>query len=82
MVKLWNFLKRNTSSLIDVLLAAAILTYLFYGSPLHKENTVLKEYKDGIQNHLTWDIKGQCYFVRPTEETTVYLIRVTDCDRK
>ena len=42
----------------------------------------LKEYKDGIQNHLVWSIKGECFFVRPHAETTVYLVRVVDCDRK
>ena len=45
-------------------------------------NPKLKEYKDGIQNHLTWDIKGQCFFVRPNDDVTVYLIRVQDCDKK
>lgn len=42
----------------------------------------LKEYKDGIQNHLTWNIKGECFFVRPNDDVTVYLIRVNDCDKK
>jgi hypothetical protein len=42
----------------------------------------LKEFKDGVQNHLVWDIKGQCFFVRPHSDVTVYLIRVSDCDRK
>ena len=42
----------------------------------------LKDYKDGVQNHLVWSIKGECFFVRPHTETTVYLIRVADCDRK
>lgn len=42
----------------------------------------LKEYKDGIQNHLTWSIKGECFFVRPNDDVTVYLVRVPDCDRK
>jgi hypothetical protein len=42
----------------------------------------LKDYKDGVQNHLVWSIKGECFFVRPHAETTVYLIRVADCDRK
>lgn len=42
----------------------------------------LKDYKDGVQNHLVWSIKGECFFVRPHIETTVYLIRVIDCDRK
>jgi len=47
-----------------------------------KPNNVLKEYKDGIQNHLIWSIKGECFFVRPDTDVTVYLIRVVDCDRK
>ena len=49
-----------------------------------KDNTPkeLKDFKDGIQNHLVWSIKGECFFVRPHAETTVYLIRVADCDRK
>ena len=42
----------------------------------------LKDFKDGIQNHLVWSIKGECFFVRPHAETTVYVIRVVDCDRK
>jgi hypothetical protein len=44
------------------------------------ENPPLTEYKGGIQNHLVWSIKGECYFVRPATNT-VYLIRVEDCDR-
>lgn len=79
---MFNYLKKHLSHIIDILLVAAILAYLFYGTPLHKEGAVLKEYKDGIQNRLTWDIKGQCYFVRPADDVTVYLVRVTDCDRK
>ena len=44
------------------------------------ENSPLVEYKGGIQNHLVWSIKGECYFVRPATNT-VYLIRVEDCDK-
>jgi len=42
----------------------------------------LKEFKDGVQNHLVWSIRGECFFVRPHSDVTVYLIRVTDCDKK
>jgi hypothetical protein len=42
----------------------------------------VKDFKDGVQNHLIWSIKGECYFVRPETEKTVYLIRVVDCDKK
>jgi len=47
-----------------------------------KKPEVLKDYKDGIQNHLVWDVKGQCFFVRPNDDVTTYLIRVADCDKK
>jgi len=47
-----------------------------------KVNPILKDYKDGIQNHLTWSIKGECFFVRPNDDVTVYLVRVPDCDKK
>jgi hypothetical protein len=35
---------------------------------------------DGIQNRLVWNIKGECYFVKPAANT-VYLVRVEDCDK-
>jgi hypothetical protein len=59
------------------------LTVLVYMQATQKpQNEVLKDYKDGVQNHLAWDIKGKCYFVRPHTDTTVYLIYVPDCDKK
>lgn len=47
-----------------------------------RQSEPLKEFKDGIQNHLVWSLKGECYFVRPNDDVTVYLIRVNDCDKK
>ena len=41
----------------------------------------LQQFKGGVQNHLVWTIKGECYFVRPATNT-VYLVRVEDCDKK
>ena len=58
-----------------------VVVILFFPMP-PKVNPVLKDYKDGIQNHLTWSIKGECFFVRPNDEVTVYLVRVPDCDKK
>jgi hypothetical protein len=59
------------------------LTVLVYLQAAQKPQVeVLKDYKDGIQNHLVWSIKGECYFVRPSTDPTVNLIRVVDCDRK
>jgi hypothetical protein len=41
----------------------------------------LKEFKGGIQNHLVWSNKGECFFVRPATGQTVYLIKVEDCNK-
>ena len=57
-----------------------VLVYLGFTTKPNVET--LKDYKDGIQNHLIWSIKGECFFVRPHTDQTVYLIRVADCDKK
>jgi len=41
----------------------------------------LGEFKGSIQNHLVWSISGDCYFVRPTNNSTVYLVQLPDCSR-
>ncbi len=74
-----NSVLRN---IMDFTILIALLYYFFFMQPTQKENPALKEYKDGIQNHLTWSIKGECFFVRPNDDVTVYLVRVPDCDRK
>ena len=40
-----------------------------------------KQFKGGIQNHIVWSIKGECYFVKPYSDDTVYLVPVPDCDK-
>ena len=62
-----------------VVVATLVSTSLM---PQPKKTDPLKEYKDGVQNHLIWNIKGECFFVRPNDDVTVYLIRVQDCDKK
>jgi len=79
---LW--LKENPIKMIGYLLIVVpivVITLAFLFKPTPTPD-VLKDFKDGIQNHLVWSIKGECFFVRPHAETTVYLIRVADCDRK
>jgi len=61
-------------------IAFIVGTFIFAGVAFVMENPVLPEYKGGIQNRLVWNIKGECYFVRPATNT-VYLIRVEDCDK-
>jgi hypothetical protein len=53
--------------------------YFIVQNELHP--TELKDFKGGIQNHLLWSNKGECYFVRPANGQTVYLIKVEDCNK-
>jgi uncharacterized membrane protein len=81
MNKISEFIKEWGSRIIflALIVVASIISSIYTYT---KPNQSLKEYKDGIQNHLVFSIKGECYFVRPHTDETVYLIRVPDCDRK
>lgn len=81
-MKFLEFMGKHGSKFVDAIIIIGLVYYFFFMAAAPKENAALKEYKDGIQNHLTWSLKGECYFVRPNDDVTVYLIRVQDCDRK
>ena len=76
-----NWLKENRFNIAFLIVLLGLFGF-FSVVKEDKKPLQLKEYKDGIQNHLTWNIKGECYFVRPNDDVTVYLIRVADCDKK
>jgi hypothetical protein len=81
---MWDKIKIYAPKVIEYTVLV-LLIYWFFVTPMFwssKTNEKLKDFKDGIQNHLTWSIKGECFFVRPNDEVTVYLIRVPDCDKK
>ena len=79
---LW--LKENCMKIIGCLLMVLPIVIIALTLPFKPTPApdTLKDFKDGIQNHLVWSIKGECFFVCPHAEQTVYLIRVADCDRK
>lgn len=80
MGKIWSFIKEWA---FTSLVIAALFCFIYMGiASKSKPPEPLKEFKDGIQNHLVWSIKGECFFVRPDTDVTVYLIRVVDCDKK
>jgi hypothetical protein len=77
--KIIDFLKRN----LIVIACGLIIGFVVYNQYINFVNPPeLKEFKGSIQNHLLWSNKGECYFVRPYSGSTVYLIRVEDCDKK
>ena len=76
-VKWWG------KTILSILTWLVLFTALFLAYGKQQDDVLkLKDYKDGIQNHLVWDIKGACFFVRPHTDVTTYLIRVSDCDKK
>ena len=82
MKNVFAWLKNNFWYLLAYVIFMSGFVFMLFEMDKHNKPAELKDFKDGIQNHLVWSIKGECFFVRPHTETTVYLIRVVDCDRK
>ena len=81
---MWDKIKLFKWKIIQIIVGVGIVcvSYTLSDRLNNHAPEALKEFKDGVQNHLVWSIKGECFFVRPHSDVTVYLIRVTDCDRK
>jgi hypothetical protein len=83
---MWDKIKSKADLIVNILFLAlssfVIYNALMSGVLFDKKVSEFREFKDGVQNHLIWDIKGQCFFVRPQTEQTVLLVRVQDCDKK
>ena len=58
-----------------------VFVLTMYYAPYLMNRPVTGKFEDSIQNRLVWSIKGECFFVRPYSNETVYLIRVQDCDK-
>ena len=81
MKNVYDWLKDNFWYILGyVLVMGLVVSTLAFYTKTEKPQQ-LKEYKDGVQNHLVFNIKGTCYFVRPNDDVTVYLIPVPDCNR-
>jgi hypothetical protein len=79
MKTIFEYLKNHIGSRLTTILACVIIYQMY---TLDTKVPDIKDFKDGVQNHLVWSIKGECFFVRPHTEQTVYLVRVADCDKK
>ena len=77
--KLSDWLVKN-KNLFYVALLVFVLT--MYYMPYFMNRPVDGNFDGCIQNRLVWSVKGECYFVRPLNQTDTLLVRVTDCDRK
>jgi hypothetical protein len=80
--KFYQWIGENIVSWIVTILCFGLLAMSFIQINKATNTVEYKDFKDGIQNHLVWSIKGECFFVRPQTELTVHLVRVADCDKK
>ena len=76
-----DWFKVQSLALFIVALIVSMGIAIFSLVDVVKKPPEVKEIKGSIQNHLTWSVKGECFFVQPYSNGTVYLIRVEDCDK-
>jgi len=81
---MWDKIKLHMGQIIQYVFGISLMVGCIVLTDRLNTHTpeALKEFKDGVQNHLVWSLKGECFFVRPYSDVTVYLIRVSDCDKK
>ena len=76
-----DWFKFYVMEILIALVLVAMASAIFSLVDVVKKPPEVKEIKGSIQNHLTWSVKGECFFVQPYSNGTVYLIRVEDCDK-
>mgnify|MGYP003352786164 CR=1 FL=1 len=82
LTKLCSWVAKHAIGMFVCALVVTCLISLYQLIDITRKPPELKDFKGGIQNHLVWSAKGECFFVRPYSTETVYLIRVEDCDKK
>ena len=80
--KLYAWIGKNTLTLVITAIVISCCVTIYSLVDIVRKPPILKDYGNGVQNHLVWSNKGECYFVRPYSDEVVYLIRVGDCDKK
>jgi hypothetical protein len=80
--KIYIWVGKNAIPVFVFALVITCLTSLYSLIDVVRKPPALDNFEGGIQNHLVWSNKGECFFVRPYSNETIYLIRVLDCDRK
>lgn len=64
-----------------ILFGILVFVLTMYYMPYFMNRPVAGNFADSIQNKLVWSVKGECYFVRPLNQTDTLLVRVSDCDK-
>lgn len=63
------------------LVSLLVFVLTMYYMPYFSNKPFSGEFDGSIQNKLVWSVKGECYFVRPLNQTDTLLVRVSDCDK-
>lgn len=79
--KLYAWVGKHAIGLFVFALIVTCLGSLYSLVDVVRKPPMIAVVEGSIQHHLVWSIKGECFFVRPYSDETVYLIRVKDCDR-
>lgn len=61
--------------------AVLVFVLTVYYAPYFMNKPFNGDFEGSIQNKLVWSVKGECFFVRPLNQTDTLLVRVADCDR-
>ena len=80
--KFYGWIGKNALVLVVIAIVVSCGVTIYSLVDIVRKPPTLKDYGNGVQNHLVWSNKGECFFVRPYSDEVVYLIRVQDCDKK
>ena len=80
--KFYAWIGKNSVTLIVIAVVLSCCITIYSLVDIVRKPPTLKNFGDGVQNHLVWTNKGECFFVRPYSDEVVYLIKVQDCDKK
>ena len=80
--KLFNYINNHAFAIILAAVAIGCITIIYNLIDVTRKPPEIVITKGGVQNHLVWAANGACYFVRPYNNETVYLIPVEDCNKK
>ena len=80
--KFYTWVGKNSVALIVIAIVVSCCITIYSLVDIVRKPPALKNFGEGVQNHLVWSNKGQCFFVRPYSDEVVYLIRVDDCDKR
>jgi len=79
--KFYAWVGKNTLAIFVFAVLFSCVVAIYNLVDVVRKPPTIEVIEGSIQHHLVWSLKGECFFVRPHSNETVYLIRVKDCDK-